>query len=225
MKNLSDRFYWLIALGLIVAAFVASLALYGALPERIPIHWGIDGKPDRFGDKTWAIFLSPMIMIGMLALFAVLPFLSPRPFDLEKSRSTYLFVVVVVMGFLAFVHGLTLLATLRPSTQIPRLIVAGTCLFFMILGNVMGKMRPNLYMGIRTPWTLASERVWTDTHRLGAWMFVAGGLIGFVTSLLGWIIITIALITVAAFVPVGYSWYRYKQLERAGALKELDTTE
>ena len=59
--------------------------------------------------------------------------------------------------------------------DIGRAMIGGMFLFFALLGNVMGKVRKNFYIGIRVPWTLASDRVWNDTHRLAAWMMVAGG--------------------------------------------------
>lgn len=45
-----------------------------------------------------------------------------------------------------------------------------------MIGNVLGKIRPNWFAGIRTPWTLDSNRSWTKTHRLGGWLFVLLGL-------------------------------------------------
>lgn len=160
----------------------------------------------------------------MLGLFAVLSRLTPARFGIARFRPTYLFVIAVLMAFFAFLHGLILLAAIRPETEAARAIVAAACLFLALIGNVMGKFLPNPVMGIRTPWTFKSERVWNQTHRLGAWMFVGASALGFVTSLLGWFLVTIALIMVAALVPVGYSLYRYKELERAGLLVESDAT-
>ena len=67
----------------------------------------------------------------------------------------------------------------RPSFDLGRAFIAGMFLFFGLMGNVMGKVRKNFYIGIRVPWTLASDRVWNDTHRVAAWVWVAAGVVGF----------------------------------------------
>ena len=80
-------------------------------------------------------------------------------------------------------------------------------------------MRKNFYIGVRTPWTLASDRVWNDTHRLAAWLMVAGGVIGFAMIVLGapiWAAFVVLILS--AFIPVIYSFVHYKSLERRGAL-------
>jgi uncharacterized membrane protein len=84
----------------------------------------------------------------------------------------------------------------------------------------LGKVRKNFYIGVRVPWTLASDRVWNDTHRLAAWVMTAGGLIGFVLTILGVsIIISIVILVASALIPVVYSFVHYKALERAGQLE------
>ena len=99
-----------------------------------------------------------------------------------------------------------------------RWVVAGAYLLFALLGNVLGKVQRNFWVGVRTPWTLASDTVWTQTHRLAAWLFVAGGLVGFAATLAGasgvWLFVGV-LVAIAG-VPVVYSLVLYKRLERQG---------
>ena len=214
------RVYFFFALALTVAAWAAALMTYPYLSQRVPIHWNIRGEVDGYGDKTWAAFLTPAIMVGLLLLFRLLPWLSPKPFSLDTFRGTYEFVVALVMGLMAYIHGLMLWAAFGEPIDIGRALTGGICLFFALLGNVLGKVRRNFFMGVRTPWTLASERVWIDTHRLAARLFVAAGLIGFVLCLVlggpAAFIAAFALIMTAAFAPVIYSLVHYKRLERQG---------
>lgn len=88
-----------------------------------------------------------------------------------------------------------------------------------LTGNVLGKVRRNFFIGIRTPWTIASEPVWNATHRFAAKTFFAGGLAGLVFTILGapiWL--SLAAILVAVLAPVFYSLVVYKQLQRRGEL-------
>src|SRR5262245_17683179 len=102
-----------------------------------------------------------------------------------------MFLVTALFGYL---HGVILLQQFKnPPVRfdIGRLMVGGMFLFFALLGNVLGKVKRNFFMGVRTPWTLASETVWTRTHRLAAWLWTGGGLVGLVAVLagapLGWL--------------------------------------
>src|SRR5271165_6284747 len=220
-----SRPYWIIAGLLTLAAWALAAWLYPSLPQQVPTHWNIEGKVDGWGDKSWATFLMPGAMVLMLVLFAFLPALSPKHFEVDSFRSTYLYIMVVMTALFAYMNGVILLATLQEVREgnkfmdIGRAILGGLFLFFALLGNVMGKVRKNFYIGIRVPWTLASDRVWNDTHRLAAWIMVAVGVIGFLLVIAGASpIVAIRLLIGSMLIPVVYSFIHYKSLERRGAL-------
>jgi uncharacterized membrane protein len=88
------------------------------------------------------------------------------------------------------------------------------------MGNVMGKVRRNFWVGIRTPWTLASERVWNATHRFAGKAMVLVGVAGLIVGLgseLYWA--WLAMILAGLLSPVLYSLIYYKRLERRGQLE------
>ncbi len=214
------RLYFAIALGLTLSAWIVALAAYPNLPEKVPIHWNIRGEVDGYGHKGWALFSTPAVMVGLLGLFRLLPWLSPKQFALAEFRGTYDYAVALTMGLMAYIHVVTLWAAWAGTIDLLGALMAGICLFFALLGNVLGKVRRNFFLGVRTPWTLANERVWIDTHRLAARLFVAAGLIGFALCLTvggpAAFIMTLVLILLAALVPAAYSLVYYKRLERQG---------
>ena len=69
-------------------------------------------------------------------------------------------------------------AAVAGEVVITRAMLAGLMIMFGLMGNVMGKVRRNFWVGVRTPWTLASDRVWNDTHRLAGQLFVGAAVIG-----------------------------------------------
>jgi uncharacterized membrane protein len=220
-----SRPYWIIAGLLTVAAWALAAWLYPSLPQRVPTHWNIEGKVDGWGDKSWATFLVPAMMIAFLVLFAFLPALSPKHFEVDSFRSTYLYILVLLTALFFYMNGVILLATWQEVREGPkfmdigRALIGGMFLFFALLGNVMGKVRKNFYIGIRVPWTLASDRVWNDTHRLAAWVMVSVGVIGFLLVIAGASpIVAIGLLIGSMLIPVVYSFIHYKSLERRGAL-------
>ncbi len=213
------RLYWVLSIVLVVGAFVASAVLYPGLPAHIPTHWDIHGQVDGYGEKTWAVFLMPGVMVGSLGLIALLPWLSPKQFEVDSFRETYLFIMLLVMGLLTYIHALMLLAAKSHGLDVGRALVGGIFLFLALVGNVLGKVRRNFYVGYRLPWTLASDRVWNDTHRLAAWLIVACGLIGCALVVLGApIAATVVLVIIVAVVPAVYSLIHYKRLQRRGEL-------
>ncbi len=219
-----SRGYWIAAVVLVFAAAGVSVWLYPSLPDRIPTHWNIKGQVDGYGNKQWAAFLMPVFMVAMLVLFFFLPALSPKHFEVDAFRPTYLYIMVVVTALFAYLHLLTLYAVWKSVAQheqfdLGRPLISGIFLMYALMGNVLGKVRKNFYIGVRVPWTLASDRVWNDTHRLAAWIMVASGLLGFVMILTGVpIVYPIVLLIGSALIPVVYSFVHYKSLERRGAL-------
>lgn len=206
-----------LALGL--ASLGYALILYPHLPELIPIHWNIRGEVDGWAPKSWAIYLNPGIIAVLLLLLWGLPALSPRPFAVDTFRRTFNYVLVVTCGLMAHIHVVMLQAALHPRADSGRYLIGGLFLFFALLGNVLGKVRRNLWMGIRTPWTLASDVVWDRTHRLAAWMLTGAGVLGFFLTLLSVSpAFCLALLFVALLAPVFYSLLLYKQLEREDGL-------
>jgi uncharacterized membrane protein len=145
------RNYFAVGIALTAAALVASVALYPYLPPQMPTHWNIHGQVDDYGAKSWAAFLSPAIMAAMLALFRLFPWLSPKRFEVDTFRSTYLYMMVVLLAFFAYIHGLMLWAGLKGPWDISRALFGGVCLLFVLLGNVLGKVQRNFWIGVRTP--------------------------------------------------------------------------
>jgi uncharacterized membrane protein len=213
------RVYWIIAVGLVILAWGISAALYPGLPAKIPTHYNLQGKVDAYGSKG-TIFLMPAVMIFLLGLFQLLPVLSPKGFEVDTARTTYLFVMVLVIGMQGYIQGVILYgAAMGGKLPMARVMLAGLFLFFALMGNVLGRVRRNFYIGVRVPWTLASERVWNDTHRVSAWLFVACGLAGFVVVISGLpLLAALAVLPVAVLGPIVYAFVHYKRLERRGAL-------
>ncbi len=217
--------YWAFALALTAAAWAASIGLYPYLPATIPTHWNIHGQVDGYGPKASTVFLFPVFMVGMLGLFRALPALSPKDFGVDSVRAASAFVMVVVVGLFAYLHGVILLATWQRVTHAPhpfdlgRALFAGMFLSLGLIGGVLGKVRRNALIGVRVPWTLTNDRVWDETHRLAARTIVVGGLVGFLVAVTGGpLVVAFAALILSVAVPVAYSFVRYKRLEREGTL-------
>lgn len=215
--------YYLGAIAVILATLAGTLVAYPSLPSTVPIHWDAQGQVNGWGPK-WSLFLyGPGLMLFIVLTFSALPWLSPKKFEVDSFRATYLYIMIVIVAMLAYCHLLILMSALGSFGGIPldvsRAVEGGVCLLIALLGNVLGKVRRNFYVGVRTPWTIASEQVWNATHRIAAKAFFAAGLLGLIAVVLRapfWLPITAVLI--GALIPVLYSLIFYKQLERRGQL-------
>lgn len=112
-------------------------------------------------------------------------------------------------------HIMIIAAALGYVVDTGRMVMLGVSLLFMLMGNVMGRLKHNYFVGVKTPWTLANEEVWTKTHRLAAKLWTAGGLIGAVLAVLnfnvGWIFLIILILP--SLIPVVYSYIIFNRLK------------
>lgn len=203
----------LITIGTLIAGWLVS----PHLPVRVPAHWDLHGNVNGYSTRATAVLMMPAIMAGLTLLFAALPALSPRHFEIGPFLSTYLYIMVVIIATMAYFQAVILWAAFSSTLPITRAISGGICVLWILMANVMGKVKRNFFVGVRTPWTLASERVWNATHRFAAHLWVWCGFLGLLLAFfspLPWAVFV--LIVTSALVPVVYSFAFYKKLERQG---------
>jgi len=199
---------------LMILVMVAATAYYyPSLPETIAVHWDAAGKVNGYGGR-WQVWLTgPGTMTGILLLGVAMPLLSPKKFEVQSFRETYGYMMVVLVALFAGIEILMLCVALDVRLKMASVFPALIFLALIFIGNPMGKVRRNFFIGVRTPWTLASEAVWYTTHRLAARLMVASGTLGLIAVSLGapnWLL----LVAMMAWVPVvaGYSLLLYKRL-------------
>jgi uncharacterized membrane protein len=213
----TERFTYL-SLGLVVLAFALVAAVYDRLPEHVPSHWNAGGAVDATMAKPWGPFMLPLTMAGVFVLLLVLPRISPRGYDMEPFRRAYAVIQLAIIGFLFALSVVVLLAGLGWVVPMNRLVAVAIGALLVIIGNFMGKVTTNFFVGVRTPWTLADPEVWMRTHRFAGKVIVVAGLAFAVAGLLGTDlrVLTVGVI-VAALVPAIYSYVIYYRLERERA--------
>lgn len=204
---------------LLAIALGVSVALYQRLPERMPVHWNAAGEVDGYGSRAMGAFLMPTVMLGIMVLVPVLPRIDPRQANYEKFKPTYYFVMNLVLTFMFATHFVMLAAALGSRIPVGRVIPFGVGVLLAVLGNVLPRARSNWTFGIRTPWTLSSDRVWERTHRVGGYLMVAGG-VAIALAALGAPMTTIPIVTVLAVAfSVGgafiYSYAVWRQEKRS----------
>ncbi|TWB16653.1 putative membrane protein [Nitrospirillum amazonense] len=174
---MSARFYWLMTAQIL--AVMALVSIYTltrvGMDATLPIHWGANGQVDGVAPAPWALAILPLTVVGWVALMAVLAQFSPSAAALARSGTAWRTACLSLTGMLALTHFALVGGFLGHPVDMGRTHALIMGVFLVLMGNVMGKVRPNGLLGIRTPWTRNDEWVWDQTHRFGGRLFVAGG--------------------------------------------------
>ena len=212
-----------ISLLIVAAGFIVSAVVYPRLPETIPTHWDFSGHPNGWSSRFWGAWLIPIFLLGMWALVRILPRIDPRGSNYAKFGGAFEAIMDTIMLFMLALHIVALRAALGHPMQMQRILPIGVGVVLIVIGNLLPRARPNWFVGIRTPWTLSSDRVWEKTHRFGGRVFVAGGLIITIATFL-WVqeahvILFVVMALVASSVMI-YSYLEWKREQpAAGAVK------
>ena len=199
---------------IVIAAFLISIYFYPMLPEKVPTHWNFKGEIDGYSGKLSGSLIMPITNLIMYILFIFLPALDPKKNNYKLFESTYIYFRYLFHIFFFAMHIMIIAASLGYIVNTTRLVFFGISLLFMLMGNVMGRVKHNYFVGIKTPWTLASEEVWKKTHRLAALLWTAGGLIGIILSLLNINLglLFVIILILPSIIPLVYSYIIYKRL-------------
>ena len=198
----------------VAATFVASTVVWPLAPQRVAIHWLLSGTPDGFADRFPGLFLLPAASLLVLVLLRLAPRIDPLRRRYAEFADAYGVILLAVVGYLAAVQAMVLAAAL--GAQVNSGLVIGLLLgaMLVVVGAVIDRLKPNWFMGIRTPWTLSSERSWTATHRAGRYVFfamaIAVALAGVVQSALTFLLATVVCLAGLAGLVV-YSYVVWRQ--------------
>lgn len=210
---MTTRTTTIISLVLIAIAVLAGVLLWNRLPDPMPSHWNAAGEIDGYMSKFWGIFLMPIMTVALLGLFLVIPHIDPLKANIAKFIGIFNVFIVVFVAYMLYVYALTLFAALSIPFNMTAMLIPVVGLLFIGVGYMMGSAKRNFFIGIRTPWTLSSETVWDETHKLGSKLFMLAGAVTIVSAFLGengiWLLITAILI--AAFVPIVYSYILWRR--------------
>lgn len=195
---------------------------WNQLPETVPTHFGINGQPDDHGSK-WTLLIFTPISVGLYLVLRFLPQMDPKLKNQNLSEH-YPKLILLILTFLSAVHVLVIHAAIEQiaGELFMNLVFVGVFLLFAGLGNYLNNIKPNYFVGIRTPWTLESGSVWRKTHQKGAKLFFVVGIVGAlvvvwlpITWKVAW---TLALTLGVSLWVVIYSYRVYQKEKSANTL-------
>ncbi|GAC1538411.1 MAG: SdpI family protein [Herpetosiphon sp.] len=195
MSTMNERHTFLFKAALLAIVIVSWAVAFGALPyapARVVTHWGLDGQPNGSMGRVPGMLLPAAILTGVLALLHFGARIDPFGRNYPAWSPTFHFVQLATGLFVLALQVVTTGFALGILHDVRRPLFTLVSLLMIALGNVLGKLRPNWFVGIRTPWTLSSPDVWTLTHRFGGRVLVGVGGV---------------MLLLALFVPQRYAGY------------------
>jgi uncharacterized membrane protein len=161
----------------VLAALAASVILYPRLPNPMPVHWNWRGVADGWAPTLVGVLAMPILMVALVALFHFLPRLDPMRANYERFWPEYQLMIVAITGMVAAMHAAMLAIALGYQIPIIKVAMVLVGVLFIVLGNIMPRIRRNHTAGFRTKATLSNEVVWSRTHRAGGAMMMITGVV------------------------------------------------
>ena len=203
-----------ISLLVILIVLLISFYFYSGLPETVPSHWNAQGEVDGWSSRNFTVFFFPALIIGMYLLFLALPYLDPRKKNYQKFTGAYHGFKTMLVLFVSLLYLITGFSGLGYDLPIDKIVISMVGILFLVIGNYLPRIKSNWFIGIRTPWTLSSEKVWQRTHQVGGRLFmVEGALIIFLVFLLPQLLYQFFFISIMAIVlwVFLYSYLLYRK--------------
>ena len=183
---MNTRTTTIVVLLMITAATIVGIAFWNQLPDPMASHWNVNDQVDGYMSKFWGVFLMPLITLGMLLLFLVIPNIDPLKANIAQFRDVFNMFIAMIVAFMLYIYILSLRWNLGyTNLGMSKAMLPAMGILFILIGYLFRRAKRNFFIGIRTPWTLSSDRVWDETHRLGSVLFIASGVLALIGSLLG----------------------------------------
>lgn len=195
---------------LVALAAVVSVLAYPEMPAEMATHWNASGEVDGTMSRELGLALLPVVSLGTLGLFYVLPRVDPRD-DFESFRFAYDAFALATVALVVYVHVLVVLVNAGYEFAILQGVAPAIGAIYVLAGYVTERTDQNWFVGVRTPWTLEDEQVWAETNHLVAQLFKVGGVVAAAGALVPKYAVVLLVVppVVALCVSVGYSYYRF----------------
>ena len=189
---------------------VAGALVYSRLPETMATHWNMSGEADGWSSRAFAVFGLPGILLAVNLLIPFALQADPKHKNMSGALVNIVIWTVPVVSLLC--SGLTLGRALGYDLRIEVVLPVFMGVLFILIGNYLPKTKQSYTMGIKLPWTLASEENWNRTHRLAGFLWVLGGVYFIVMSFIGWNLIAFLIpIVLMVLAPTVYSYLLYRK--------------
>ena len=155
----------------ILLAFATAIYFEPLMPAKMASHWNFQGEADGYMNKAWALFFLPFLMIIFNLLFRFIPKIDPEKKNIDKFWDSYDSFILVFNIFFLYIYSMTIIWNMGMTMNMNASLMPAFALLFYFSGNLIKNAKRNYTIGIKLPWTLASDVVWDKTHKVGEKLF------------------------------------------------------
>lgn len=202
---------------IIALTIIAWAIAFPKLPAELPTHWGFNGEVNGYSTKLNAMLTQIGIMVLLYVSVAFLPKIDPRKQNYKYFSGSYQTIYNSLLVLFFSLNIFVILFGLGYNIPMSSLGSVFIGVIFIVLGNVMQRVRSNFFLGLRTPWALSNEEVWRKTHRFGGKLFFGGGILLLLSTFVSGEFkqyLIIGIIAVIVIAPYVYSYLVYKKLSK-----------
>lgn len=213
-KYLKELVLW----AFIVLPIVYLATIWNNLPEQVPTHFNLQGVADGWLSKNSLIYIIGALEIGIYLLMLIIPTIDPKNKIQQMGDKYYIlrFILTFCFSLLAF-H--ILYSSSEGGIKKPVILFFILGILIAMLGNYSQTIRPNYFIGIRTPWTLENEKVWKNTHSLAGRIWIVCGILivilgVFIENSQLFSILFVIILAIMVIVPVSFSYTEFQKEKR-----------
>ncbi|NOQ38366.1 DUF1648 domain-containing protein [archaeon] len=197
---------------IIALMFISGASIYSSMPETMATHWDADGNVNGYSTRIVGVFLIPVLTLGIYLLFRAIPHIAVYRKNIESFKEYYFYLKIGLVAFLAVVQSAVIAANRGYAFDMSYIIMPAMGILFYGVGIIIEKTKKNFFIGIRTPWTLSSDKVWEKTNRLGSKMFRVFGVLAVLSLLVpGSLLFFIVAVLIGVVYLFVYSYLEYEK--------------
>jgi len=202
---------------IVLLPFIYLGYIWNKLPDKVPVHWDLNGEIDRFGSKLELLLIPILLPLLVYLIFLVVPKIDPKNKikNMGKKYQSIKYILTIFMSILAL---FILYSTKSQSFSNLNYIFLLIGMLYIVFGNYFKTIKANYFIGIRTPWTLENEEVWKATHKFAGRIWFVGGFIVVISSLIlnkqinSYSFITVT--SIITIIPIVFSYFRFKKIKQ-----------
>lgn len=193
--------------------YIYLATIWNNIPDTVAVHFNLQGQANGWADKS-LLFIPSSLGVVVYLLMLAIPHLDQNK-RIEEMGGKYYSLRFIVGLFISLISVYLLSLSNQSDVKDPNILIMILGGLIALLGNYFQTLRPNYFIGIRTPWTLKNEAVWKKTHQIGGLVWMAGGCLVFLLSFLvtfNWLLIFVGIILITiAVIPTLYSYAESKK--------------
>ena len=162
---------------ILLTPFILMAILWNIIPDQVPTHWSNSGHPNGYTTKGIGLLLMPALNIGLAALLFWLAKVDPKAYKMNLPSTALKPIRLAITGFISVLTCFSIIPGISDNLYHGSMINIGLAVLFLVLGNYFPAVKPNYFVGIRTPWTLDNPENWRLTHVFAGRLWVSASII------------------------------------------------